>query len=234
MNTEKEIIYSIINTVKGSNYNNDEPIGERFLRNLLLIYRVDSLRKHFKGGFSVDDEVFQKIEITLTKKTIIEHTFKLPKIIKLKHNSGIYLEKDDFAIPILSTSGYSHHKSNFMTNTKPIAKITSSELTLYTGKLDDTIIVSGTPVYFAIKKLIEEAGTTEGVKLSLYSILYDPSSDPTYDWENDSFPFPAERLEELKNQILRKEFSIISQAKSDEIQNARADTISYHDNSKVR
>ena len=69
METEKKIIYSILNTIRAAEYNLDEPVTERLLRAYLSNYRADALRKHYENGINVSDEVFQTIIISLEEKT---------------------------------------------------------------------------------------------------------------------------------------------------------------------
>ena len=44
--TEKEIIYQILNTIRDAEHNQDERIGERLMRSFLKTYRGESMRKH--------------------------------------------------------------------------------------------------------------------------------------------------------------------------------------------
>ena len=65
MVTELEIIYTMLEVLEGGELNNDEPLGERLLRNLLKKHRPDLIRKMYRNGIAADPEVFQHIVLQM-------------------------------------------------------------------------------------------------------------------------------------------------------------------------
>lgn len=238
METEREIIYSILNTARAGEHNNDENLSERFLRSILLIYRGNILRKYSVNGITGDDEYFQNINIPLIKDYDIISgqevifTGEVPKTIKLDYRRGTALRYKGYVIPILDSDEYRLSLKNLYGKHKPKAKIENQKITVYQGFYDECCVREGSETYNAIKSF-EEEPFNEPINFNYYSILHNPSDDPNYDWENDPFPFPSERLDELKSTILSREFNLILRTKKDEIQNAREDNIRYHDNDDI-
>ena len=234
MDTEKKLVYSIINALKGSEYNNDEELSERLVRSLVHTYRVDSIRKEFDNGMTVSDELFQTFNLTLTKTSDLEYSAQLPKVIRFD-DYGFYLEKNNVPIPILSSLQYFNSIRQYYGEAQPKAKTEQNKLTVYLGKITDCIQINS-DVYTVIKAFGQEvldSGINPVISVTFKAILLDPSDDPTYDWETTVFPFPAERIRELKQQILVTEFPLMQQAPKDEIQNTRVDEIRYHDQDDV-
>lgn len=238
MDTERDIIYTMLEVLKGSELNNDELIGERLLRNLLAKYRADLMRKHYKNGITVDPEVFQLKKITLSSiyfsNELVNTEFKatLPKLIRFPKNTGYYIEKDGYGIPLLDPSEYRAERRNFNTKFQPKGKVISNDIYIYIGDKDSQHIEEFSETYYLIKSL-EDSVSSNKIILDMYCVLQDPSDADNYNWKTDSYPFPAERINEIVNQIYSKEFGIMVQAKPDEIQNARADKIIYHQNDDV-
>ena len=233
METEREIIYTMLSVINKSEYNNDEPLGDRILRRFLQKYRADLLRKHYNNGINVDPEVFQKIELSLkpVPGTNYEFELELPKIIRFKQNTGYYIECVGRSIPIMDPEAYRYSKQNFNTSFLPKAKVSGNKITLYIGNLDNDCIVGFSELAALITSLggnltVEAYGE---VSIDLFCVLNNPSDDPNYDWKTSIYPFPAERINEMMNQIYSKEYGILVDAKSDEIQNTRQDYVRYHD-----
>jgi len=114
----------------------------------------------------------------------------------------------------------------------PIAKKIGSRVTLKLPFSLDKCIKSNSLRAVLYNELKDESvlGT---IKMDLYAILVDPSDGKDYDWTSSPYPFPGEKLDELKTTILRKEFQITANVKSDEVQNARVDNIRYHENTNL-
>lgn len=228
MKTEKEIIYSILNTARASEHNSDETITERLLRGYLSNYRADSIRKHYENGISVSDEVFQTILISLEEVSNNLFVGVLPKFIHLGEN-GYYLSKNLFSIPIVNKEKFELFKNSSIEKPKISSFITGNNITVYGGLyekgLDENNQIVG--------MIISEKYKNKKVEFEFSSVLQNPSDDPNYDWESTPYPFPAERIPELRYQILKNEFGIMAESKKDEIQNARADNIRYHENQKL-
>lgn len=242
METERQIVYSILNTLNNHSYNNDEDISERLVRSHILAYRADSIRKHYKNGHTVGDEVFQSLPISFKSPNVgynfkpgyREFTADAPRVIRLDKHFGFKLQSGHFSIPVLSNDYYnSLHNNDGICN--------DSFAGTYGDKIKLSLVKSGPfishrEIYQSIQASENKGGEFINIDLTLYAILYNPSDDPTYDWENDIFPFPAERSPELKMQILKNEFGIIAdlRAKKDEVANARPDNIRYHEENNIR
>lgn len=243
--TEKELIYSILNVVRNSEHNNDEGVPERLLRHFASVHRADSMRKYYKDGQVVDDEVFQKIPITLQKVNDF-FVVKIPQVIRFINHYGFYIEKYGSSITIGTSQEFHLNKRNPFNSKFIQSKTEGNDLFI---RLPDSLegLDQAEENYSVIKGFLDSIyqqelfnynnpneATPVVIELDFYAILQNPDDCPTYDWENDPYPFPAERLPELEQQILVREFGIMNQSKKDEIQNARADEVRYHDNEQVQ
>jgi hypothetical protein len=249
MKTEFEIVYDIINAVNGAEHNNDLPVHENLVRSMLRKYRADSIRKAYKDGHVVNDEAFQTKTITTTLFTANPSGYELkgtlPQIIRMNNNYGMYLSYNEVELAIVDSFTYMNSKKNFRSQVYPFAKTDQSELVFYAGIHNSTNLTVGGEVYFVTNLIHDHIlaqkianannNTTLPVTLNLKlkSILVDPDDGDFYNWETSPYPFPAERVNELESQIMVKEFGIILQTKKDEVQNARADQIRYHDNEQI-
>jgi hypothetical protein len=261
MTTEKEIVYYLMETLRDAEYNNDERVDERFLRSLLLKYRAESLRKHLKNGVHVSDDLFQIVSLNLTRNSENQYVSTYPKIIRFSESSSFYLTKKNYNIPILSSESFYLSKNNFHGKGQPRAKIEGYNIILEIGNIRHLSNLnpeseSRVAVIAFIQDVINDESNLEiqngqfggrssqyvenyiqnnsvSVQANLKAILHNPSEANNYDWENDIYPFPSERIPELTDQILGREFQFMKQAKRDEIQNARADEVRYHDNTDV-
>ena len=246
MKTEIEIVYAILNVVRDSEHNNDERVTERLIRSFIRSHRADSLRKHYKNGHTISSEIFQEVPLKFYKKNDFEFNCKIPKIIKFDENYGFVLQKDGFSIPVVDMESYRTSKNNPFLKYKIMGKIVSNELTIRNVNMDNLEFNDNSDYNMFLKDvqlLIKNQeifnlnnpvlASPISLDLLLTGTLLDPSDCPTYDWENDPFPFPSERLVELENQIITKEFGIMAQSKKDEIQNVRGDEIRYHENGQA-
>ena len=240
MNTEREIIYQILNTIRDAEHNEDERISERLMRSFLRTYRAESLRKYYKDGHVVNDEVFQRISIDLNRiGTTDEYSGTIPKVIRMSNHYGFYVEKNGISIPIQKSESYHLSKRNPFGKSLVQTKTEQNTLTLFTGKLTQCMNGENENALL-IGYLIDEVepqinSDPKNVKINLdfFAVLHNPDDQPGYDWETDIFPFPSERLPELKGQILAKEFGIMVQAKKDEVSNTRNDNVSAREESEI-
>lgn len=244
METERQIIYSILNTIRNHSHNNDEEVSERLLRSHVLSYRADSIRKHYKDGHVIEDQVFQRVnlpfKISRVKK---EFVAEAPRLIRTTNHYSLRLEKFGIPIDVLDSELYQLTKKNHLNNQKVFAKTDTKNIQVYIGDYN-SCASKDSDIQIVINSILQEIQDQTNanidddkitINLDLYAVLYNPSDDPSYDWENDIFPFPAERNPELKNQILKNEFGIIVdlRAKKDEVQNARNDSIRYHEEQNI-
>lgn len=244
METEKQIIYSIKNTLKNHNYNNDDDLPERLLRSHIINYRADAIRKHYKDGHVIEDQVFQRVKVSFKKtKFPQEYSGPIPKLIRTSNHFTLRLERLGITIPVLDSELFDLTKKNHINNKKVFSKTDTKNINVFIGKYkscatsdsETQILINDIleDIQNQINDNIEEKNTV--LDFEIYAVLFNPSDDPDYDWENDIFPFPAERLPELKMQILKNEFGIIVdlRAKKDEVSNARPDNIRYHEEQNV-
>lgn len=246
MDTEKHIIYSLIETIRDSEHNNDETLHEELLRNFLYDHRGDSLRKYYKDGQTINDEVFQKQTLSLVKLPNNDFIVKLPKIIRFTNHYGFYFEKYGMVIPVISSENFNLNKRNPFNSKFAYAKTDGNNLVL---RLPESLegLDQASENYIVLKEFLESIyqqelfnynfpleATDVVINVDFSAVLYNPTDCPDYDWEIDVFPFPAEKIPELKQQILVKEFGIMNQSKKDEVQNGRADQVRYHDNEEVQ
>lgn len=237
MKTELEAVYHVLNIARASEHNNDEPTTERLVRSFLQNHRADSLRKFYKDGHFVNDEVFQKISLFVTKSVNGEYQIQIPKAIRFDNHNGFYLEKNEVPIPIVSSQTYRLNKQNPFGRSFVFAK---TEEQLLTINLADVSTIQNPDVlsenYLFVKGIAYELLAQEvnnfnnpsnqvalGLPVDYYAVLLDPSDCPNYDWETDNYPFPSEKLFELATQVLAKEFGIMTASKKDEVQNAKGD-----------
>lgn len=244
METESQIIYSILNTIRNHSHNNDEEVSERLLRSHVLSYRADSIRKHYKDGHTIEDQVFQRVPLEFST-TVFKKEFlaAAPRMIRTTNHYSMRLEKFGIPISVLDSELYQLTKKNDLNNGKVFAKTDTKNIQVFIGnnkscgsdESDHKILVN--MILKEIQDQLNNNIRTENIKISLdlYAVLYNPSDDKNYDWEKDIFPFPAERNPELKMQILKNEFGIIVElrAKKDEVQNARNDSIRYHEEQNI-
>lgn len=223
MNTEKHIVYEILNIVKNHEHNNDEPVTERLMRGYLKTFRPDMIRKYYKNGINVTDECSQTLVLTPDKKGT-EYQVEIPKIIRMDFGSGMSISFGGLMVPIVDLEQYELSKLNPFGSRNIQAKAVGQKLTLFTPKIDECMNVN--KPLFNVLVGIEKGNVPDVI---IQAILTDPSDDPNYDWENDIYPFPSEKEHELVAQIIRQVFGISTQMKKDEIQNGRADNIIYQD-----
>jgi len=227
--TEREIVYSIIETLNNYEYNNDNRLSERLIRNFIQTYRGEILRKYYSEGYDVTDECLQTFPIVL-KSTSIKNQFefKTPQVLEFKSRQGFYLDKLGLTIPTVNQTVYSMLSDNEL----PVAKRQGSLLQVKIASSIDPCVSSVSENYILYSTLRNEASKGE-IEINFSAVLVNPSDATNYDWTKDVYPFPGEKLDEFKTLILRKEFGVASQIKSDEVQNARVDNVRYHENTNL-
>jgi len=240
MDTEQEIIYTMLETLRGGELNNDEPLGERLLRNLLRKHRPESIRKMYRNGIAVDPEVFQHLQLTFepvitsTGPSETDYQIDFPKLIRLPKDTGFYIEQNGYMIPLVNPGVFYAERRNFNTKFQIKGKLSGSNCQIYIGDKDSKHIELNSEMWTLIKSLEDNIQENGGnLIIDFYGVLLNPSDDPNYNWKTDVYPFPSERIAELCNTIYAKEFGIIVQAKSDEVQNTAPDQIRYHDRDDV-
>jgi hypothetical protein len=225
-NSEYHIVYELINAVRNSVHNNDEVISERLMRQILKTYRADSIRRQYKNGININDEVIQKISLSFTKSLKGDYVAEIPKIIRLERHAGFFLNKEYYNIPIVDSESFDLSKKNSFAKNLLQGKTVNQNLIIQVPKKSNCLNKSG-ELYSILSILEKEQSFLKKIDLDFSGIFADPSEDPNYNWEESIYPFPSERLVELKSQIAFKEFQLTTQYKKDEIQNARQDNVIY-------
>lgn len=243
MDTEHKIIYGILETLRNSEYNNDEVMSERYLRALLQTFRGKDLRIYYNDGHTISDEVFQTKKILFksaayTGKTTQnigtdEYISEFPKIIQL-NGYGFYMEVYGVPIPIVPSHEYSLLKHDKFQKKLIFAKTENQKVYIYAPHSVECINSGDNK---ALRDYIfapaNGTGANRKFNINFHGVFHDPEDADGYDWEINPWPFPSERLDDFITNLLRRQFGIMVNVKSDEIQNNRQDNIRYHDNTDV-
>lgn len=223
MRTEEQIIYTILNTVRGGEFNLDEAITERLLRNYLKTHRASHLAKYYNQGQTLENECYQETkELLFTLSNGLWVSTDIPKFVSFKQNKGIILTKNGYEISVLSNEEFRLNQKSRWNKFQPSIKIQSNKAELYLGKantiiqLDDDFSLS--PLNQTIN-LINEEAITGTIKVQGVAVHLDPDDSPGYDFTTDSYPFPNERLDALINSVTARDLNIFIRMKSDDIGN---------------
>lgn len=227
MRTEEEIVYEVREIVHGGEISSDSVIGERLIRSFLRKHRASKLYTFYKKGLTVSDIVVQELGlIDLDKINDTEYSKKLPAIINFDSNMGIFIDKENFNIPVLSSYKYFKSKYNILNSTLPKAKFSRDEIVVYIGKTDSCNFDEDAPKETAVKQFVEEAGSPSSkVYVNIQCVLYDPSEGKDYDWTRDPWPCPSEIIDMLTTSTLSRDLNLMINAHSDQVGNSRNDNI---------
>mgnify|MGYP003606349841 CR=1 FL=1 len=221
-NTELNLVYEYIDLVRNREHNLDEPITESLMRHIMSTYRGNILHTHYKKGVNISDEVVQSWDMEFTKKGNF-FSAKIPKTIRFQNNAGIFLEYYGYNIPVMESEAFELGVKNTFGKKTPKAKTVNDELIVYLPPLSDCIMLAGTLVQLV------KASKNNKFSATFSGVLVYPGDCPTYNWEKDAYPFPGEKLDQLKYLIASRDFGISAQFKKDEVQNARQDNVIYQD-----
>lgn len=220
METEEEIVYSIIETAKKGNLSDDNRINERLVRGFLKIYRASAIAKASDMGVTISDECFQylgnlKFDFVRSR----QYQRQLPKMILLNNNFGVSFEVIGENIPLLNSEEFSLSLKSLLNGKLPKAKMIGNKATIYAGEY---LIVNGRqkPLKnFAIEELQSQINLSQNayINVDVYGILDNPEHAPGYDWTTSPYPCPSELIEEIKTKILAKEFNLILNVKVDKV-----------------
>jgi hypothetical protein len=228
--TEESIVYQLLNSIRASELSNDETITERRIRSFLRTHRTQEIFKMSRGGLLAEDEFFQDVELTLNQINTYEWVGAVPDIVQLPNNFGIKFTTKGFTnIPVISEEYYHLSKKNIVNKFLPCAKVEGLELTLYIPTVSPYSMNNASiaeSLYMCMKR------NAEYFKLKV--ILDNPDDGIDYDWTTSPYPVPNQIIQTIKEGILRKEFSIILDTKSDQVPNMKNDTLRYHDQGKVQ
>ena len=227
METEEQIIYDLLETIRGGILNNDETIDERLLRSYLRESRAYIIKQAFKDGTQIFGDEFQSLgDITLTNTSGVIW-YSLPRLIRLPNNQALRLTSvEGYVIPIVSKNDVQRSKTHPVNKFQPKAYIEGSKLYFYPGKKFSDAMDEGAGIDTFFDSIV-------ALGAHLECVLYDPKDLTGYDWTSDYFPISAELLALVKNNIMKKDLSILVQMKTDEVTNMKQDEVRYHDEGKI-
>lgn len=220
METEEEIVYSIIETAKKGNLSDDNRINERIVRAFLKPYRATAIAKASSMGIIITDESFQYLgNIKFNYLRSRQFVADLPKMILLRNNFGIRFEVVGETIPVLNSEEYSLSLKSLLNGKLPKAKMISNKATVYAGEY---LVVNGKqkPVKNILIDEFEEQikdNNNQFIEVEVYGVLDNPDHAPDYDWTKSPYPCPSELIEEIKTKILSKEYNLILNVKVDKV-----------------
>ena len=103
MRSEKEIVYSILNSLRGGHSNNNDLLSKRLIRSWIASERANLLLQFTDSGRSVSEENYQSLPLqTFIKVSDNIYKKELPKIIYFNRRSGIRLRYNGSAV-LMST-----------------------------------------------------------------------------------------------------------------------------------
>lgn len=221
MTTELELIYTIHNIVRGGEYNADDALNERLMRQFISIHRGKILDQAFKKGAMIPDECFQDLgSIAFTLNTKQEWQSPLmPKIIRFERgNFGIMAIKNGLTISLYNSEEFQNASKNKYNKYHPKIKFINNRLVLNLGQeqlcnqLDDH---SNTLLNSTVKMLKQEE-IQNVISLDVMAALVNPDDCPDYDWTSSPYPLSDELIENMINSVNAREFNLFLRVKSDE------------------
>lgn len=230
MVTEEQIVYSIIETVKKGEINQDNRVSERIVRAFLMKYRANLIRQYSMDGYVISDECYQYLN-DLSFSILSENKFKplvlthpnFPKTIRLKDSFGVIFTKNEENIPVVNNEEFYLGMKNIINKKLPKAMIMNGIAYLYIGQLTTTSCGTSPKNNSLVNDLHEDYNTLvppqriRAVNIDAKVILQNPDDDPNYVWTDSPYPLDAELIEKMTNDILRVEYNIILQVKNDKV-----------------
>jgi len=207
MNTEKEVVYSILNTLRGSHSDNNDLISTRLIRSWIASERANILLQFTSNGRSISEENYQySSDVVFSKESNGLYKKILPKIIFFNRNTGIRISHNGVTVSMIRKSDAKFYDKNSAMKNKPYA---------YT--IGTTLFV----------KLPNE--TASQINLDIDAVYFYPSDVSGYDWQSNLYPIQNELVNVLKKNVLNNEQYILS-APNDQIN----DFIEDENNSKKK
>lgn len=234
METEIQIVYQLLESIRGSELNNDESITEREIRAYIRSYRASILSKEFYDGNTIPDNVFQDLStfdvLYEVNDANVKHSklISIPPIIAFNKNNGIRCWIQDFdtgydlqQLPIQDYDSFMLSQNHPIFKHKPCITYKNNGLLLYPGTITSDLTISN-PSLNDVNAVMQKAVAT-GIAIRVEAVLLNPSDCISYDWTLTPYPFPSELIPQLKKEILRNEFNLILQTKSDKTINMNND-----------
>lgn len=203
MRTEKEIVYSVLNSMRGGHSNNNDNISLRLIRSWIASERANLLLQFTDSGRSINEENYQELsnqsfnkvenEINVYKKT-------LPKIIYFNRRSGVRIRYgSETVLMCTKNQDRNYQKDNYFKNVK-------------------RAWVIGNEMYVRIGNGLENS-----IVLNIEAVLFYPGDSSSYNWETDFFPLQSELMSVLKEIVMKKEMNIVNNSLNDRTNNFTSD-----------
>jgi hypothetical protein len=201
MKTEKEIVYSILNSLRGGHSNNNDLISKRLIRSWMAAERANLLLQFTDSGRSVNEENFQSLSSkTFTLVSYNVYKKELPKIIYFNRRSGIIIRYNNEAVLMCTKSQDRNYQKDQYFKSVKRAWIIDNVMYVRIG-----------------------AGDTSTVDINIDAVLFYPGDEVDYNWETDSYPLQPELITVLKQAVIKKEQNIINTALNDTTNNFTSD-----------
>lgn len=220
--TEEKIIYSIQETIRDNEINDDDKLTIAFLRNVLYAYRADAL----KDSMAFSEELFQPYKLSFQKKGNIYEALNMPSIIYDQHRYGISVLNFGVELSITSREEALNSMKGKFFNPPYVSFFTNQKLTIVAN---ENVLKNTNTNNIALYGILNSPKP----QLEINAVLVNPSQGEGYDWKKSNFPLNAQKISSIKQGILRREFGIMMEVKKDDVQNSRADRIIYQDESKL-
>jgi hypothetical protein len=228
--TEESIVYQLLSAVRASELSNDEVITERRIRSYLRTHRANLISKSTLEGRLIGDDCFQSVPLSFSRLNKLEWISVVPSIIGLYDNFGMKLTSPGFEnITILSEEDYHLNKKNPVNKFLASAKVFNSVLTIRVPDPSPYAMNGGNSNKTMLSCLVNNKD-----KIMMSAVLDNPDDAIDYDWTKDAYPCPPELIQEIKNEVLKREFNIILSTKPDQVPNAKNDNLRYHDQGQVQ
>lgn len=184
-----------------------------------------------KGSLNYNtDFVDYKIEFG---QPLNEYHAVLPKLIRL-NDFGFYLNLYGIPVPIVPQYEYNAVKTDRFQKHLLIGTSDYKFVKLRLPSENDCLSKGqNKELLNFIRTRVFGEGIHKKFNLTMTGVFANPSDADYYDWENDPYPFPQERLKDFIQNFLRIKFGLNQSSKSDEVQNNRNDNVRYHDNTAV-
>jgi len=227
--TEESIVYQLLNTIRAAELNNDEVVTERRVRSLMRIQRPSLISKFSNKGETIQDVCFQRLDDIQLTDNNNEYIAELPALVYLPNNFGVRITTKEFAnITLVNNEDYELSKRNPINKHKPKATIIDQVLKIYLNGTNPSNLDGGSRANQVNQSII----ANKAIQIS--AVLDNPENGLNYDWTKTEYPLNPEAISELKNNILRRDFQLVLQTKSDQVPNSKNDTLRYHDQDDVQ
>lgn len=223
METEEKIVYSIMETVRNGQLNDDLNLNERTVRSYLASYRAALIKKYSENGITISEQCFQSLgRLKFDYFNPREFRRKMENVIRLENSYGVVglmVEKYGENIPVVNSEEYHLSRKSIIEKYHPKGKFLGTFLTIYIGQKNLKACTPSEGLNEIIQgfeeDIIETGGS--GIYLEVNAILVNPDQAESYDWTADPYPMDSESVAELKNEILRREYGIVLQTKTDKV-----------------